>query len=152
MKILFVCLGNICRSPLAEAIAREIASKKNLQITVDSAGTGNWHEGEAPCSNSIKVAKLHGIDISNLRARQVTKKDFKEFDMIIGLDGSNIQNLKNMGCKNPYLLGDFGCNGEDVPDPYYFSELDGFHKVYEMIELCVENLINKIKVENAKVD
>lgn len=144
MKILFVCLGNICRSPLAEGIARDIILQKNLSITVNSAGTGNWHEGEAPCANSVKVAKIHGIDISHQRARQVKKSDFQEFDYIVGLDSSNIDNLKALGCKNPYLLGDFGLNGVDIPDPYYFHDFDGFKKVYSMIEKCVVNLLDKV--------
>ncbi len=144
MKILFVCLGNICRSPLAEAIARDLATKKNLDVEIDSAGTGNWHEGEPPCTNSIKIAKLRGIDISHLRARQVRKIDFKNFDMIIGLDSSNILNLKKLGCTNAKLLGSFGKNNEDVPDPFYYPDFEGFEKVFDMIEICVNNLFEEI--------
>lgn len=142
MKILFVCLGNICRSPLAEGIAREYISKNNLDIIVDSAGTSSYHIGENPCPNSIEVAKQKGIDISSLKARQVKSKDFNEFDMIIGLDRSNIVNLKIMGCKKPFLLGDFGLDGEDIPDPYFFDGFEGFEKVFEMIEIGVINIIN----------
>lgn len=140
-KIIFVCLGNICRSPLAEGVARDIIKKEALNIEVDSAGTGNYHAGEAPCQNSIKVAKLNGIDISTQRARQVTKNDFKEFDLIIALDEQNRLDLLAMGAKNVVKLGEFGRNGESVPDPYFFNGFDGFHVVYEMIEECVQNLL-----------
>ena len=134
-SILFVCLGNICRSPLAQGIAEQYIKEKNIELVVQSAGTGSWHIGEAPCENSIKVASLNGVDISKQKAQQVKKSDFKNFDLIIGLDDSNISNLKNLGCKNPLKLGDFGFNGEDVPDPYFFDGFEGFDKVFEMIGL-----------------
>jgi len=140
-SILFVCLGNICRSPLAEAIAKDVCNKKGLYPVIESVGTGSWHIGEPPCQNSQKIAKIKGLDISTYQARQVNETDFKKFDLIIGLDNSNISNLKKMGCKNPLLLGDFGFNGEDVPDPYFFDGFEGFEKVYEMIEVCVTSLI-----------
>ncbi|WP_321313474.1 low molecular weight protein-tyrosine-phosphatase [Halarcobacter sp.] len=141
-SILFVCLGNICRSPLAEGIAKEYIKQNNLNIKCQSAGTGSWHIGEAPCENSIKVAKQNGIDISTQRARQVNINDFEEFDLIVGLDDSNISNLKKLGCKNPLKLGDFGFEGKDVPDPYFFNGFEGFDKVYNMIETCVKTLLN----------
>ncbi|RXK08703.1 protein tyrosine phosphatase [Halarcobacter ebronensis] len=141
-SILFVCLGNICRSPLAEGIAKEYVKQKGLNIRCDSAGTGSWHIGEKPCDNSIKVAKQNGIDISNQRARQVNQKDFKEFDLIVALDESNITNLKKMGCNSVVKLGNFGFEGQDVPDPYFFNGFEGFDKVFNMIEVCVKNLIN----------
>ena len=144
-SIIFVCLGNICRSPLAEEIAKKYAKEYDLNLKIDSAGTGSWHVGETPCADSIKIAKQKGIDISHQRARLVQKEDFTTFDLIIGLDDNNIRDLKNLGCKNPLKLGDFGANGEDVPDPYFFNGFEGFDKVYEMIDLCVKNLItNKV--------
>ena len=142
-SILFVCLGNICRSPLAEGIAKNYIKEKNFDLIIESAGTGHWHIGEKPCENSIKVAKLNGVDISNQKARQVKKEDFKNFDLIVGLDDSNIQNLKNLGCKNPLKLGSFGFDGECVPDPYFFDGFEGFDKVFEMIDICVKNLIDE---------
>ena len=142
-SILFVCLGNICRSPLAEGIAKNYIKEKNLNLIIESAGTGHWHIGEKPCENSIKVALLNGVDISNQKARQVKKEDFKNFDLIVGLDDSNIQNLKNLGCRNPLKLGNFGFNGECVPDPYFFNGFEGFDKVFEMIDICVRNLIDE---------
>ena len=147
-SILFVCLGNICRSPLAEGIAKQYLKEKNINLVIESAGTGHWHIGEKPCDNSIKVAKLNGVDISNQRAQQVKKSDFKNFDLIVGLDDSNISNLKNIGCKNPIKLGDFGFDGADVPDPYFFDGFEGFDKVFEMIDVCVRNLIDE-KVKSA---
>ena len=142
-SILFVCLGNICRSPLAEGIAKNYIKEKNLNLVIESAGTGHWHVGEKPCENSIKVALLNGVDISNQKAQQVKKSDFKNFDLIVGLDDSNISNLKNLGCKNLIKLGDFGFNGECVPDPYFFDGFEGFDKVFEMIDVCVRNLIDE---------
>ena len=147
-SILFVCLGNICRSPLAEGIAKNYIKEKNLNLVIESAGTGHWHVGEKPCDNSIKVALLNGVDISKQKAQQVKKSDFKNFDLIVGLDDSNISNLKNLGCKNPIKLGDFGFNGECVPDPYFFDGFEGFDKVFEMIDICVRNLIDE-KVKSA---
>lgn len=147
-SILFVCLGNICRSPLAEGIAKNYIKEKNLNLVIESAGTGHWHVGEKPCENSIKVALLNGVDISKQKAQQVKKSDFKNFDLIVGLDDSNISNLKNLGCKNPIKLGDFGFNGECVPDPYFFDGFEGFDKVFEMIDICVRNLIDE-KVKSA---
>ncbi len=143
-KIIFVCLGNICRSPLAEGIAREIAQKNNLNIKVDSAGTGDYHIGDAPCPNSIKVAKLNNIDISNLKSRQVNNNDFKEFDLIIALDEKNRIDLLRMGAINVKKLGEFGRNGECVPDPYFFNGFEGFEVVFEMIRECTENLLIEI--------
>ena len=147
-SIIFVCLGNICRSPLAEGIAKQYIIEKNLDLIIQSAGTGSWHIDESPCENSIKVAKLNGIDISKQKAQQVKKSDFKNFDLVVGLDDSNISNLKNLGCDNPLKLGDFGFDGADVPDPYFFDGFEGFDKVFEMIDVCVRNLIDE-KVKSA---
>lgn len=141
-SVIFVCLGNICRSPLAEGIASDLNQKYDLGLKIASAGTGAWHVGEPPCDNSIRVAQLNGIDISKQRAKQVSKEDFSNFDMVIGLDSSNVHNLKTMGCSDVRLLGDFGYDGEDVPDPYFFDGFEGFEKVYEQIEVCVKNLLD----------
>ncbi|QKF58742.1 low molecular weight protein-tyrosine-phosphatase [Aliarcobacter lanthieri] len=140
-SILFVCLGNICRSPLAHGIAQDYINKNKLDIIVDSAGTGSWHIGEAPCENSIKVAHLNGVNISKQRARQVKKDDFKNFDFIVALDDNNLRDLKNLGYANPLKLGDYGYEGDCVPDPYYFKNFEDFKNVYSMIEKCVINLI-----------
>jgi len=142
-SILFVCLGNICRSPLAEGIAKNYIKKYDMNIIVESAGTGDWHIGEKPCQNSIKIAKKYGIDISKQKARQLNINDFKKFDLIIGLDDKNIQTIKKLGYQNPLKLGDFGFNGEDVPDPYFFDGFEGFDKVFNMIEHSVKTLIEQ---------
>ncbi len=144
-SIIFVCLGNICRSPIAEGIARKIAAQNSLHVTIASAGTGHWHEGEAPCENSIRVAKEHGIDISMLRARKITQEDIETFDLIIALDEKNYADLQEMGATNLYKLGQFSFNNDDVPDPFFFDEYFGFETVYKMIDQCVEELF-RVKI------
>lgn len=142
-SILFVCLGNICRSPIAEGVARKLIEEDSLTIAVDSAGTGSWHVGETPCKHSVAVAKYHDIDISHLRARQVKKADFSTFDLIVALDESNYRDLKALGCQNLVKLGDYGHEGADVPDPYFFDGFEGFEHVYTMIESCVKELLKR---------
>lgn len=142
-SILFVCLGNICRSPLAQGIAQRIIDEEGLDIKVDSAGTGDWHIGEAPCENSIKVAAINGVDISLQKGRQVKHTDFQVFDLIVALDQSNYENLKKMGAKNLIKLGHFGHLNADVPDPYFFEGFEGFDKVFSMIESCVTLLLKE---------
>ncbi len=144
--ILFVCLGNICRSPLAEGIAKAIATHDHLPCHIDSAGTSHFHVGEAPCADSIKVAKMHQIDISTLRAREVTPQDATTFDHIIAMDHQNKKTLQAMGFERVSLLGEYGgYEGKDVPDPYYFNSFDeGIESVYEMIASCVEDLMAQI--------
>ena len=143
-SIIFVCLGNICRSPLAHGIAENYVNKNNLDLKISSAGTGSWHIGESPCENSIKVAKQNGIDISSQRAVQFTKNDINKYDYVIGLDDSNVKNIKKLGQEKVLKLGDFGFSGKDVPDPYFFEGFEGFDKVYEMIEICVKTLLEDI--------
>lgn len=142
-SIIFVCLGNICRSPIADGCAKNIAKEYSLDIYVDSAGTGSWHVGESPCANSIKVAIDNGIDISNLKARQFTKRDIEKFDLVVALDDSNYSDLKKLGVKNLVKLGNYGYDGADVPDPYFFNGFDGFEEVYKMIDNCVDNLFKE---------
>ena len=142
-SVLFVCLGNICRSPIAEGVAKKIAAKKELELVVDSAGTGSWHIDEAPCANSIKVAKQHRVDISGLRGRRVAKSDFNRFDLIVALDQKNYSDLEVLGCKNLVKLGSFGFDNQDVPDPFFFDGFEGFDKVFDMIEKSVMQLIDE---------
>ena len=130
MKILFVCLGNICRSPMAEGIMRHLAPEH----IVDSAGTSNYHIGHSPDQRMIHTAHTFGIDISNLKARQLTTDDFDQFDRIYVMDKSNYKNAltlaktKEHQNKLHYTLE----NNEDVPDPYYGGE-EGFASVYKLL-------------------
>lgn len=142
-SILFVCLGNICRSPIAEGIARKLIQDRGDALVVDSAGTGHWHTGETPCPHSITVARNNGVDISQLRARQVNKEDFNTFDLIVALDQNNYRELEIMGARNLVKLGDYGYEGADVPDPYFFKGFEGFENVYAMIDSCVKELLNR---------
>jgi len=144
-SILFVCLGNICRSPLADGIANKIAREKGLELYCDSAGTSAFHKGEPPCENSQKVAKKYGIDISGLKSRPIVPKDLEEFDIVIAMDEQNKKDLLSYGFKNVYKLGEFGgLENTDIPDPYYYRGFKGFEIVYEMIEKGVKDLIEKI--------
>jgi protein-tyrosine phosphatase len=144
-SILFVCLGNICRSPLAEGIAKHKAKELGLDIKIDSAGTSSFHRGEAPCSNSIAIAKRNGIDISQQQSRPVCQEDITNFDLIIALDEQNKRDLLSRGFHRVKKLGEFASyNNQDVPDPYYYSGMDGFVEVYKMIEACVDDLLNSI--------
>ncbi len=142
-SLLFVCLGNICRSPLAEGIAKKMAVEKGLAIRIDSCGTGSWHVGEPPCDDSIRVAKAHHLDISKQRARQITAQDIETFELIVALDENNLRDIKAMGATNVVKLGSYGYDNADVPDPYFFPGYEGFDKVYAMIEVCVANLLDK---------
>lgn len=144
-SILFVCLGNICRSPLAEGIAREINKKHDLGLRIDSAGTSRWHIDEPPCDGSRNVAKKHGFSIDDLRGRQISVYSDLEFDIIVALDSQNYRDILNLGFESAKVrkLGEFGLDNKDVPDPYGFRDVEGFEMVYEMIKIGVENLLGK---------
>lgn len=145
-RILFVCLGNICRSPLAHGIAEHIAATRNLALRIDSAGTSDWHKGEAPCEYSIKIADRYNVDITQQRSRPVIKDDITSFDYIVAMDKQNKADLEAFGFGKVHLLGDFGdFQGEDVPDPYFFDGFEGFEHVYNMVALCVEDFIEKVE-------
>ena len=124
-RVLFVCLGNICRSPLAEAAFRAEAERIGLDVEVDSAGTGGWHAGEAPDRRAIAAARRNGVDISHLRARKVTPEDFDRFDHVLALDEENLDDLESIrpaGSRARLrLLLDHvpGRAGQAVADPYY---------------------------------
>ena len=127
-SILFVCLGNICRSPLAEAAMRAEADRAGLDIIVDSAGTGDWHVGSPPDQRAQRQALSHGIDISAYRGRQVSADDFRRFTYVFALDTDNLRNLKRIrpsdGTADLALLMDMvpGREGTGVIDPYYGDE------------------------------
>lgn len=142
-SILFVCLGNICRSPLAEGIARDAAKRRGLDIIVDSAGTSGYHIGEAPDPRSVAVAYQNGVDISGLRGRQLDKSDSK-FDLIVAMDRQNYANISrlNLGSKVA-LMGEFGLNGAEIPDPYYGDSRD-FKRVYDMLEISINVMFDEV--------
>lgn len=146
-SILFVCLGNICRSPLAEGIARHLAQKESLNLKIDSAGTSGWHIDEPPCAYSIAIAKKYKIDISQLRGRRVNVYGDDSFDYIVAMDRQNYQDLLSMGFKKEKvkLMGDFGLEGQDIPDPYHYKILEGFEKIYTMLEVAIKALYSTIK-------
>lgn len=125
MKILFVCLGNICRSPVLEGFARAAASSRGLAWTLDSAGTGGWHAGEPPDPRAIASARRHGVDIAGLRARQVAADDFARFDWLLCADAANLAALRARAPAHArdriaLVLDVAGVlSGGEVPDPYY---------------------------------
>jgi protein-tyrosine phosphatase len=127
-SVLFVCLGNICRSPLAEAALREEAKRLGLEIEIDSAGTGDWHVGHPPDPRAMAVAKRNGVDISHLRARLVTADDFQRFDHVVALDAQNLADLRRLRPASSkaklMLLLDYveGREGQAVADPYHGSD------------------------------
>jgi protein-tyrosine phosphatase len=148
VKILMVCLGNICRSPLAEGILQSKLSKKDF--IVDSAGTGDWHIGRAPDSRSIRVAKNYGLDISNLKGRQFSENDFHHFDYIYVMDNQNYKDVTALAktdaqkSKVKLILNEiFPNENVDVPDPYYGLE-DGFEKVYAMLSEACDVIAEKL--------
>ncbi len=138
-RILFVCLGNICRSPTAEAVFHALMPES----TVDSAGTGGWHVGEAPYGPMQRAAQVRGYDLSKLRARQFILADFDRFDLIMGMDAENVANIEAMrpaGNQTPvHLFTDYVLSAEvnHVPDPYYTRDFDG---TLNLIEQAAERL------------
>nr|MBS0038110.1 low molecular weight phosphotyrosine protein phosphatase [Saprospiraceae bacterium] len=147
MRILMVCLGNICRSPLAEGVLVEKIKEKGLDWEVDSAGTSSYHIGERPDPRSIETAELNGIDIRGQRARQVRKKDFVAFDLIYAMDRSNYNHLVALagdseGVDKVKLILDEGYPGEnrEVPDPYWNNRFD---EVFNLLSHSCEQIIRK---------
>ncbi|NVP53876.1 low molecular weight protein-tyrosine-phosphatase [Mycoplana rhizolycopersici] len=138
-SILFVCLGNICRSPLAEGILRHLVERegRHHDFVIDSAGTGAWHIGDPPDRRAISVAAGHGVDISNLKARRVANDDFDRFDLILALDGSNLQTLRELAPEGSRATIELFCTHtlgatDDVPDPYFGGHAD-FEAVYRLL-------------------
>lgn len=152
-SILFVCLGNICRSPLAEGVFAAVAIEQRVshRFSLDSAGIGGWHAGEAPDPRSIAVAARYGVDISGQSARRIGEADFSRFDLILGMDRSNVQDLRRMAPESArdriHLYLDYALGtARDVPDPYY-GGADGFEKVYRMIREASEALSKRLAGE-----
>lgn len=146
-----VCLGNICRSPLAEALLAAKLPKD--RFTVDSAGTGSWHIGKQPDSRSIAIAKLNGLDISSQKGRQFSESDFDEFDHIYVMDGNNYRDVANLAkteqhrAKIHLILNEmFPGENVDVPDPYFGME-KGFETVYKMLDETTAIIAKKLLSE-----
>lgn len=154
VKVLFVCMGNICRSPTAHGVFRDIVEKNNLdgQIYVESAGTHAYHVGEMPDRRARQTALKNGVDISDLRARQVESSDFVNFDYIIAMDSSNYRDLQHI-CPVSYrnklhmfLSYAPELKTNDVPDPYYGGG-KGFEIVYDMVETASKGMLKEIKAK-----
>ncbi len=151
MKILMVCLGNICRSPIADGLLRKKVKEQGLDVEVDSAGTIALHQGEAPDSRMVETARKNGTDINFLRARQFKVDDFDNFDYIFSMDFSNKKNILSLARneedrnKVHMLLGDLTDQQEaSVPDPYYGTQKD-FDHVYNLVNHATDILIQKIR-------
>lgn len=147
-RILFVCLGNICRSPTGEAVFADMAARAGLAVETDSAGTSDWHIGNPPYAPMIKAAAARGYDLTDLRARQVGPGDFYDFDLIIGMDSENTHNIERLrpgDCDTPVrLMLDFApeTGRLDVPDPYFTRNFD---EALDLIEQASRGLIASIK-------
>jgi low molecular weight protein-tyrosine phosphatase len=152
LGVLFVCMGNICRSPTAESVFREHAQRAGLldELRIESAGIGDWHVGQAPDNRAITHARRRGYDLTGLRARQVTRDDFARFDFILAMDRRNLRDLKALcppdynGCLGLFL--DFAPHVglREVPDPYY-GGADGFETVLELTERASEGLLAHVR-------
>lgn len=147
-KILFVCLGNICRSPTAEGVFRGLASQNDLDVFVDSCGTGGYHVGEQPDTRAMFEASLRGFDLSRQRSRKLQMSDFEEFDHILCMDAANLRDTQSIAPKEAFgkieLFLNYAQNQplRDVPDPYYE---DNFSDVFDLIELASIGLIKSLQ-------
>ena len=150
-SVLFVCLGNICRSPLAEGVFLHLVEEAGLsqRFEIDSAGTGAWHVGERPDARAEMVANQHGVSLDS-RARQVTDDDLSRFDYVIAMDRENLRNLERMAdasgsASEIRLLREFDPEsvGDEVPDPYY-GGASGFENVYEMVHRSCQTLLSRL--------
>ncbi len=149
MKILVVCLGNICRSPMAEGILRSKIKEKKLVIVVDSAGTADYHVGESPDARAIATSKKFGIDISSLRGRQFIADDFDRFDFIYAMDHSNYNNIKRLArnsgdIKKIFFFYTKENNALDVPDPW-FGGPEGFIDVFDILEESSDRILSELQ-------
>ena len=153
-RVLFVCLGNICRSPTAEAVARAMAEAEGVAAEFDSAGTGDWHAGNPPYPPAIRAGAARGYDLSPLRARQVTPEDFAAFDHVLAMDHSNLRALKDLrpwrGGATPRLFLDYAKDAgvEEVPDPYFTGDFD---EALDLIEAASRGLIAQLRQKDSAV-
>ncbi len=151
-RILFVCLGNICRSPAAEGVLRTRARDRDIDLFIDSAGTGAWHVGDPPDARMIQAAGKRGYAIDHQRARKVDLADFYEFDYLLAMDLSNHTDLldlapPNRSCDIRLFLDFADCETRETPDPYY-GGADGFNRVLDLIELGVDGFLDHVEDES----
>lgn len=151
MRVLFVCLGNICRSPTAEAVfrAKLVDTELAMRVECDSAGTTGYHAGESPDRRAVEAARRRGYDMSHLRARQVRDEDFEEFDLILAMDRNNLADLCRRADKRVHhklkLFLEYAAGPErEVPDPYYGGR-DGFDHVLDLVERASDGLIRHLR-------
>jgi|SRR5690554_8368 len=151
VSVLFVCLGNICRSPTAEGVFRQLVTEQGMteHLHIDSCGTGNWHIGKSPDARAMAAAGRRGVDISDLRARQIKAEDLDRFDYVLVMDRQNLADVRDIWHQNggtePRLFLEFGESGQaEVPDPYYGGE-DGFERVLDLIHEASQGLLEDIR-------
>jgi len=143
-SILFVCTGNICRSPTAEGVLRHLAAAQGIELRIASAGIGDWHVGSPPDERAQRHAKGRGYDLSALRARQVRPGDFSEFDLILAMDRGHLRALERMAPREQRHKLRLFAAGEDVPDPYY-GGAEGFERVLDLVEAACRDLLQELK-------
>ena len=144
MKVLFVCTGNICRSPTAEGVLKEMARKENLQLHVESRGTHDYHVGEPPDERAQHHARSRGYDLSALRARRVSSQDFADFDLILAMDRGHLKILERICPPEHRAKVRLFVPGRDVPDPYSGGAQD-FERVLDLVEAACRGLLTEIK-------
>lgn len=157
MRVLFVCMGNICRSPTAEGVFRRVLADRapDLEVEIDSAGTHSYHIGNPPDRRAIEAARRRGIDLSPLRARQVSREDFERFDLILAMDEENLEELRRRADARYHerirLMMEFAPDAplRHVPDPYY-GGASGFEQVLDLLEQAAEGLIAELRARRTR--
>lgn len=156
MKILTVCLGNICRSPIAQGLLEHKVNIRSLPWDIDSAGTSGWHDGEHPDTRAVRTAKKYGIDISSQISRKITASDFEVYDFILAMDSSNYNDLKQMTAdprhhEKIHLVTNFLYPGRNmaVPDPYYDNRFD---EVYHLLDQALDGFIHSVLTAGKKLE
>jgi protein-tyrosine phosphatase len=150
VRVLIVCMGNICRSPMAHGVVRQRLAESRIasRVVVDSAGTHGYHIGDPPDERAQAAAHRRGVDITDLRARQVSSEDFELFDLILAMDEENLETLREIAGPAHYhkvqLFLDFAGSGGGVPDPYY-GDMVGFERVLDMVEEASDSLIRRLE-------